>query len=359
VSPARDALAVLVTGEIAAGAMPGAAWWVGDGSATVSQGAAGHAAVEPHVDRVREDTPFDLASLTKPLATALLAAMLESERRIDLAAPLGSVFPVLRTSPFGSASLRDAATHRAGLPAWKPLYLAGATQDAYLAAIASCDPVAPAAIVYSDLGYVLLGFALERFGGAALDRLFEERVAGPLGLRRCGFAGRGGRFADAAATERGNLYERRLAGAAGASHHFRVDVIRGEVHDGNAWALGGIAGHAGLFGSAADVAAIACAMLEPRRLGLPPGALAPMFQTAPAVGGSRTFGFLAAAAAESVRGILADRAVGHFGFTGTSIWIDASGPRVYVFLTNRVHPVVPATEFTSTRRAFHTTAAKL
>jgi serine-type D-Ala-D-Ala carboxypeptidase len=358
VTVAPDPLTAFVSGEIAAGAMPGASWWVGDTARCFARGAAGHAAVEPRVDPVREETPFDLASLTKPLVTALLAIMLEHERRIDLDAPLGALFPPLRISHFATATLRDAAAHRAGLPAWRPLYLAGSTQEAYLDAIAASEPVAAGATVYSDLGYLLLGFAVERFGGADLERLFQDRVAAPLALRRCGFAGGGRRFADAAATERGNAYERRLAGPAGAAYRFRDAVIRGEVHDGNAWALGGVAGHAGLFATATDVAAIACAILDPERVGLPAGSLAAMFRSATADAG-RTFGMLMASESESVRGVLPDDAVGHFGFTGTSVWIDPAGRRVYVLLTNRVHPVVPAQEFTSTRRAFHAVASAL
>lgn len=358
-TPSRDPLAAFVRGEIDAHAMPGAAWWVGDRSGAVSHGAAGHAAIEPHVELADEQTPFDLASLTKPLATALLAALLDAEGRLDLDAPLGSVFPELRTSPFGGATLREAAAHRAGFQAWKPLYLTGATPAAYVAAIAASEPVAPRGTVYSDLGYLLLGFAVERAAAKALDRAFDERIARPLSLTHCGFAGRGDRFADAAATERGNDYERRVAGPAGAAYRFRDDVIRGEVHDGNAWALGGVAGHAGLFATAADVAAVALAILEPRKLALPDGALDAMLRPAAVGPGSRTVGFLTAADAESVRGILPDRAVGHFGFTGTSVWIDPTRGRVYVLLTNRVHPAVPAAEFTATRRGFHALAAAL
>jgi CubicO group peptidase (beta-lactamase class C family) len=212
--------------------------------------------------------------------------------------------------------------------------------------------------LYSDLGYLLLGFAVERAGGAALDRLFEERVARPLGLSRCGFPGRSDRFRDAAATERGNEYERSLASAGADDARFRRDLIRGTVHDGNAWGLGGVAGHAGLFGTASDVARIALAILEPPRLGRPRGIFEAML--VPATGdGGRTFGLLTAAGTESVKGVLADDAVGHFGFTGTSLWIEPRVARVYVLLTNRVHPVVPTADFVPTRRAFHVAAASL
>jgi len=357
---AGDPLRAFLAAEIQRGAMPGAAWWVGDARGAIAVGVTGHAAIEPDLVPLRKDVPFDLASLTKPLATALLATILDRDEKLSLETPIGAVFPELRKSPFGGATLRDAATHRAGLPAWVALYLTGTTRDAYVAAIASCERQGTAGeTLYSDLGYILLGFALEIAAGAPLDRLFAERIARPLGLGRCGFAGRSGSFADAAAAECGNAYERTLAGPSAHDDRFRADIPRGQVHDGNAWGLGGIAGHAGLFGTAEDVAAIALAILDPCRIGLDAGALDPMLRPVVEGPGTRTVGFVRAEDAESVRGILPDDAVGHWGFTGTSLWIDATRPRVYVLLTNRVHPRVPQEPFKATRRGFHRLAAGL
>lgn len=352
-----DTVRALLAERIEAGATPSAQWWVGRLDEPVSRGTLGRAAVEPEPEPAGDGTVYDLASLTKPLVTALLAILLERERKLSLGTSLGSVFSELRGGPYADASLRDAALHRARFPAWAALYLSGATREDYVRAIAAAAPAAePGATLYSDLGYLLLGFAVERAGGAALDRLFEERVARPLGLARCGFPGRSARFAEAAATERGNGYERRLAGDGADPERFRTGVIRGAVHDGNAWGLGGVAGHAGLFGTAADVARIASALLEPRRLGRPRGSFDPMFE-APAEGGERTVGFLRATGATSVREVLPAAAVGHFGFTGTSLWIDRAAARIYVLLTNRVHPEVPPADFAATRREFHRAAS--
>ena len=355
-----DPLSALVAAEIERGATPGAAWWVGDANGPVASGGWGHAAVEPAPDPLRPDTPFDLASLTKPLATAVLATILDREGRLSLDATLGAVFPDLAGSEFARATLREAAAHRAGFPPWIPLGMSGTTREAYVARIATCERHAqPGETVYSDLGYILLGFAVEDAAAVPLDALFARRIAAPLGLSRCGFPGRGAAFADAAATERGGYYERELAGAAARPDRFRAAIRRGEVHDGNCWALGGVAGHAGLFAPAAEVAACALALLEPQRVGLPGGALDAMFRPVADSPAARTIGFSRASDAASVSGHLPDDAVGHSGFTGTSLWIDASRPRVYVLLTNRVHPTVPAQPFTATRRAFHALAAEL
>jgi CubicO group peptidase (beta-lactamase class C family) len=340
--------------------MPGASWWIGNDDQLLAEGFIGCAALHPQPSPVKDDTPFDLASLTKPLATALLAVMLDRDGRLGLDTPLGTVFPRLSGSPFARATLADAAAHRAGFPAWRPLYLVGTNREAYVDAIARCEPGGPpGATLYSDLGYILLGFAVEDATGVGLDRLFDDLVAHPLGLTRCGFAGRSGRFGDAAATENDRTYERTLAGSQAPERPFGGAIARGVVHDGNAWGLGGVAGHAGLFGTPADVAAIAGSILDPARLGLAEHALDVMLRAAGTGEGSRTIGFLRAGDADSVRGILPDDAVGHSGFTGTSVWIDATTPRVYVLLTNRVHPRVPPEPFTATRRGFHVAASAL
>lgn len=353
---ADDPVAGRVAEAIGGGRTAGAAWWVGDLRGAVSSGCRGHAVLEPFVAPLDETTPFDLASLTKPLCTALLAALLERSGALSLGEPAVRFLPELARTPFEGASLVALGRHAAGLPAWAPLFLEGNDRDAYARAVAAREPAGPPGeTLYSDLGYVLLGVALERATSRPLDDLFDAMLARPLGLEATGFAGRGVRFADAAATEIGNGYERRLAGSAAAGFAFREGLIRGEVHDCNAWGVGGVAGHAGLFGTAGEVASLARAVIEPGRLGLPADGLR-LLVTAEPQEGARTFGFQRACDAPSVRGTLPDEAIGHFGFTGTSVWIVPSTGRVFVLLANRVHPRVPDVDFGDVRRAFHSAA---
>ena len=196
-----------------------------------------------------------------------------------------------------------------------------------------------------------------RVTGLGLDRLFRERVAGPLGLSRTGFSSGARRFSDAAATERDNSYERSLAGERGRHFAWRDEIPRGEVHDANAHALGGVAAHAGLFGTASEVARIARELLRPGVLALDQDARRRLLQVVPPSRG-RTVGMVVAAHARSARGILADDAPGHTGFTGTSLWLEPTVDRHYVLLTNRVHPRVPRREFQRLRRGFHRLALR-
>jgi CubicO group peptidase (beta-lactamase class C family) len=340
------------------GVTPGGTWWI-EGPGVLSHGAAGRAALEPAPEPADETVRYDLASLTKPLCTALLAALLEQDGRLSLDAPVAELVDQLDGSPYASASLLDLGSHRARLPAWRPLYLTAASLEGGLRAIASTPPVeTEEAGVYSDLGYIVLGAVLQRISGASLEHLFRERIAGPLGLSNLGFVAGASRLTAAAPTERGNAFERGLAGDEGGGFPWRTGVIRGEVHDVNAHALGGVAGHAGLFGTVRDVATVAREILNPQVLDLRAQARERLLLPSHP-GADRTFGFVLARASEAARGVLPDDAPGHTGFTGTSLWLDPERNAFYVLLTNRVHPRVASDPFQPERLAFHRLARGL
>ncbi len=344
--------------RVAEGWMPGAAWCVERGEVTLSRGAVGTVG-GAGTDSVGPTTPFDLASLTKPLVTAPLLMLMAQEGRLDLDAPIRSVLPELAGAGIASRSLLELATHTAGLAAWRPLYLRGGGLPGYLAQIVEQpEAVEPGRTLYSDLGYIVLGAVLERCSGRGLEQLFRERIARPAGLTRLDFPGPDDRFPDAAPTETGNHYERALAGQAGASFAWRERIPRGEVHDANAHGLGGIAGHAGLFGTVDQIVRLCREFTRESPLSLGESARARLMQVAPSTAG-RTVGWVAASHASAARGILPGDAPGHTGFTGTSIWLEPGSDRRYVLLTHRVHPRVPRRDFGRLRRAFHRLARRL
>jgi len=345
-------------GRVADGWMPGAAWWVERGGSVIDHGAIGDATLLPQPEPLSENTPFDLASLTKPLATALLSALAEQDGLLDLERPVGDLLSELEGSPWRSTSLFALGTHTSGLPAWKPLCLEADSIEGYVRAIGRTPPAVEAGrTLYSDLGYILLGAATERACGATLDALFARRIAQPLGLGRAGYARAPTIVIDAAATEEGNAHERELAGPAGAGGTWRSELIRGQVHDSNANGLGGVAGHAGLFATVEEVASIGRELLRPQRLELGDSAHVKLLRISPSSPG-RTFGFQAARDCFATSGILPDDAPGHTGFTGTSLWLDPAHDRQFVLLTNRVHPRVSTRNFQRVRRGFHRLAAR-
>jgi CubicO group peptidase (beta-lactamase class C family) len=354
------------------GDWPGCAWGVGPpGQEPDWQGVCGRLALRPEEEPLPADRPplYDLASLTKPLVTATVAARLSDLGRIDLDAPLEALLPEFAGYAGRTPSLVSLLAHDAGLPAWWPLYrtAADATPESVTATIAGLTPAGRAGEGgprYSDLGAILAAMACERATGERLDTLFARLVRAPLGLdpRDCTFGPiPAAELACVAPTETGRGREAELAGAPGPGEEFvpgPAVPLRGVVHDGNAAFLGGVAGHAGLFGTATAVFRLASACL---------GAL-PLFSAravnrflTPRVinaGDAYTLGFQSAAAPKAPAGsAFGLHAIGHVGFTGASVFIDPRRPLIAVLLTNAVHPEWRDLPIRSWRIAFHDLAA--
>jgi len=305
---------------------------------------------------------WDLASLTKPLATATLL-LLACRDGLDLDAPIGGLLPELAGSPWHDVSFARCATHTAGLPAWEPLYASGGlSRESYLEALAQVPPAAPAgtAVIYSCLGFIALGLALERAGGADLATLFGELVAAPLGIgAELVFAPP--RAASVAAGARSPLTEQRLLAERGLTCAPPPPLPAAHsCDDGNARGLGGCAGNAGLFGTAAAVATLAGEYL-------PGGGELITREEAeratrcltPGLGQARGLGWqLGATPGASAGPALSAAAFGHTGFTGTSVWADPETGGVYVLLGNRLHPGSRAPDLHPLRRRFHALAAQ-
>ena len=290
------------------------------------------------------DTLFDLASVTKPV-TALALARLERAGRIRRAELLGDVLPSLAGTRSGRVPLDLLAAHRAGLDGHRPLYaplVEGGAVDAAASLVVAADarregcegdpPPEGFAPVYSDLGYLLLGAAIATRAGTDLDAVLAREVSAPLGL--CIASARQHRVVDPP-------FEEQVAPTEIVA--WRGGMIRGAVHDENAWALArdGAAGHAGLFGDAGSVVDLGIAVLDVlagrRPSFLDAADLAPLVRDRP--GGSLLAGFDRRSGPTPLSGSrFGARTFGHLGFTGVSLWIDPDAELVGVLLTNRVHP---------------------
>jgi CubicO group peptidase (beta-lactamase class C family) len=215
---------------------------------------------------MRTTTLFDLASVTKVMATTFAVMLLVDRGRIDVEAPVHRYLPEFRGQHLDSITVRHLLTHSSGLAQWQPMYYHASTASGTYAAIRRM-PLGwgvGAERRYSDLGFMLLGYLVERVTGRPIDAFVEEELYRPLGLRSTVFDPRRRGVADIAATERGNGYERQMVydtafgydydGDPRAWNGWRDHVLVGEVNDGNAWhAHGGVAGHAGLFSTARDL----------------------------------------------------------------------------------------------------------
>jgi CubicO group peptidase (beta-lactamase class C family) len=334
----------LLAAEIEQGSFPGAVALLADADSVTETAAAGHAVVDPERIPAAVDTVFDLASLTKPLVCgALVAAALPA---LDLASPPGRYLPEWKATRYDGIRLESLLTHTSGLPAWYPVYARGEGAAAYRRTLGSIEPESKPGerVTYSDLNFLVLGDVLETYFSAPLDASFESLVAKP--------AGSAARFlpeptAPAAATERGDATERRMTAALGISYpRFRTGVVRGEVHDGNAYRRGGVAGNAGLFGTAYDVWGLARGWLDSSRSDL-------IRDRTPDLPEARGLAWQGRRGAGSSIPEMPERAFGHTGFTGTSVWIDPEAGRIFVLLTNRIHPEAREVDFNAVRRRLH------
>jgi CubicO group peptidase (beta-lactamase class C family) len=205
------------------------------------------------------------------------------------------------------------------------------------------------------------GEMVARAAGTSLDAIFREAIARPCGAA-VGFRPEAESAARAAATENGQEFERELAGAEGQGYRgFREGRIRGEVHDHHAWIAGGVLGSAGLFADAAALDALARELLEPRALRIPGDARERLTGRREDVRGEpRSEGFILNLGGDSSGGPSLERgAFGHTGFTGTSLWIEPGRGRLYILLTNRIHPRVRHVDMLAFRQGFHRVAAAL
>jgi CubicO group peptidase (beta-lactamase class C family) len=348
--------------RVAAGDFPSAVFVARDRGRETAAVAVGDAVVLPERIPATLDTVYDLASLTKTLATTLLVCLEAEAGRLSMDAPVAAYLSEFDRDDKRAITLRHLLTHTSGLPKWVPLYVAARDRAHVAETIASLplDNATGTRVVYSDPNFLALGIVLERLTGRRLDELFAERVAAPLGLRRTGYLPDPARLREIAASETGNLYERRMAGADAAGYAgWRDEVVWGEVHDGNAHFLGGVAGHAGLFGTAREVARVAEQFL-PGGLLLGRDETYAAFTTnaTPGLDEHRSIGWMLASTPESSAGpALAPDAFGHTGFTGTSVWVDPRASRVFVLLTNRTHPVYRSPSMNAIRRRAHELAA--
>lgn len=345
---AGNLLDTAVSGEVA----PGGVLLVARRGAVVLEHAAGRLTYEDGAPAVTPSTIYDLASLTKVIATTTLMMRRVESGALDLDATAAAYLPELEGRPVGDATVRDLLAHSSGLPCCSELFRElgeGLDRDEararYLEHIAATelDVGSRERSIYSDLGVLLLGEILERESGNSLMELVRDEILDPLGLADTGYLPADSLRERIAPTE---------------FDSWRGRLPHGEVHDENTHALGGIAPHAGLFGAARDVAAFAQAMLnggaygERRIAGADTVALfTRRAELAP--GSSRALGWDTPSDPSSAGRYFSARSFGHTGFTGTSLWIDPELELIVVLLTNRVHPTRENIAIRGLRPAIH------
>jgi len=277
-----------------------------------------------------EDTVYDMASVSKLFTSVVLMQQVEAGR-VDLDAPVAAYVPAFAANGKDQVTVRQLLTHQGGLPAWLPLHSAYPDRESRLEAALGVAPVAAPgeAYRYSDLGMIAVGVVAERVSGRSLDQLVADGITGPLGMVDTGYNPTGSQFDRAAATE------------------FQVSpprgLVRGQVHDENAWSLGGVAGHAGVFSTADDMSVLAQTMLNGGAYAgariLSSASVEAMItdENAAFPGQDHGLGF-ELDQRWYMGGLSGPRTAGHTGYTGTSLVIDHTSRSFVLLLSNRVHP---------------------
>jgi CubicO group peptidase (beta-lactamase class C family) len=321
----------------------------------------GLTALAPEGVPVQDRSVFDIASVSKGVATATLAALLVEQGKLDWEMPVadklpGYLFPEIR--------LRHLLTHTAGFPAWEPLWQR--MRDQFGGSSVAHRPIAErqkvmrewvlairpevgvdVRVLYSDIGFLTLGFLLEEVTRLPLDQAVERLIWKKVGCvdsfyRRVDRLPPAARMPEVVATE---------------ICPWRGGTLQGQVHDDNTWVMGGYAGHAGVFSSVPDLLLYSRAFLQ----GLLSPSVAEMFWTRASVpvGCTRTYGWDTPSGEQSTVGPgFSSRTFGHLGFTGTSLWIDPEQRLAITLLTNRVHPTRENPKIQEFRKAFHRALAK-
>lgn len=359
--------------RIDAGDFPSAVYLVAEKGEIVLQDALGFAVVEPERIEAKIDTIYDLASLTKVLVTGLLVAKLIEDGSLSIGERIATFLPQYEQCAENNVTIGQLASHSSRFKSWVPLYLSSKNLLHVIDTIAQQDLLeAHSEVVYSDLNFIVLGQIIQKISGFRVDIAISEMFEDDLRLRHTTFnpltqpnSGCLISRIDLAASEKGNEFEKQTCiehgyiispPNAGGSDPFRSDVIWGEVHDGNAYFMGGVAGHAGLFSTAEETFKMAQQFLPNYTTLLKPETCE-LFRTnyTKGMNEDRSFAFQLASTKDSTAGAkMSPESFGHNGFTGTSLWIDPVKERIFILLTNRTHNhPLPFVNINSVRRKFH------
>ena len=329
-----------MTAGVEESVFPGAVLLVGLGEEVLLHRAFGYASLVPEKQPLQKKTIFDLASLTKPLATTLGIMDQIEKGRLSLDRPLDSKGKGFLGPEKSGITLRHLLAHSAGFQAYRPYYLdldleTGDKKKTLREWVKKDRLLYPpgSQALYSDLGFILLEWIFEESAGEALDT-WAKNIYASLGLTHLGF-----RPIKPAGVIDPEIY------AATEDCPWRKKILRGEVHDENAYAVGGVSGQAGLFGTAAEIflllRALKRAYDHPEKSNPFDGRLMRLFwerQKQPA-GTTRALGFdTPSKTGSSAGGFFSPESVGHLGFTGTSFWLDLERDLTVILLTNRIHP---------------------
>lgn len=333
---------------------PGISALVGRGDKIVFHRWYGFRSLVPEKIPLQADTIYDTASLTKPLITSFLAVYLIEKKVLALNTEVKKIFPDFHHS----INILQLLTHMSGLPAWYPFFLYDASYLDQIKTI-QLESKPGQRVNYSCPGYILLYHIIKKVSGFDFPELATRVILEKTGLNDSFFRVPDEMKSRTAPTEKGNLAEKKMARkshrAASRKFNWRGDIILGETHDANSHYLGGTAGNSGLFSTVTDLFRISQEFYPETATILKPESIRLFWNNfTPGERSHRSLGFkLNTSVVTSGGGSLSPAAIGHTGFTGTSIWLDPESRATFILLTNRIHPAVRNINFNRSRRKLH------
>lgn len=323
-----EAIDDIVNEGLERGRMPGCVVMVGYRANIVFHKAFGHRQLVPDKQPMETSTVFDMASLTKPIATATSVMILVERGKVVLDEPVSMYLPEFGANGKEGITVQQLLTHTGGLiPDNSIKDYANGPDEAWKKICSLNTYVDPGTkFVYTDVGFIVLAELVKRISGHDVHEFSQQNIFAPLNMRETGY-----------------LPSQDLRERAAVTQERNGIPMRGEVHDPRAFALNGVAGHAGLFSTSADLARYAQMMINGGTLGetrvLSPQTVALMTKPVEVSSGLRTLGWDMKSPYSSNRGdLFSKQAFGHGGFTGTAMWIDPKSDLFVIFLSNRVHP---------------------
>ena len=348
--------------EVEKGIFPGYVYLVANNKKIIESGYGGYRSLIPVKRRMQKNTIFDLASLTKPLVTASVVLKLSEANLINLNCAIETYIPELGKTEKGCIKIHDLLVHSSGLMGWYPLFInAHSLKDA--AGIIYDMPLRNypgTKVEYSCIGYILLTWIVTRITGENIIELYEKMIRSRLKLASVFFHSCKKRRTQIAATEYGSQYEKTLSENMNLTFdRWRTYVMQGEVHDSNCYFLGGASGNSGMFCDVFDLYESALKYLEGTDLFFPESLALFYKNETPFDAEHRTIGWQLATSSNCGGRSLSPQAIGHSGFTGTSLWIEPDKKNVYILLTNRIHPHVTDIVMNEIRDKFHRLSLQL
>ncbi len=320
----------------------GCVCWVGNSREVFFNEAFGYAQIKPRKTKIDKDTLFDLVSITKPMCTALSIILLYEKKKIRLSDKVKRFLPEFKRNINGEKTVKQLLTHTSGIPAWYPIYLFDEKERMKFLAKANTGK---RGVIYSCLGYIILGKIIEAVSGKSLDKYCNKTIFKKIGLKNTLFGPV--KRKNVAATEFGNSYEKKMASAYGDVSHikWRDYVIKGEVHDGNSfYGFKGVSGNAGLFSNVRDLVKL----IRQYCLGeiVKPPAVKLMTKDYTGNPEKRGLGWVI----DPYPRYLSHATFYHTGFTGTMLLVDPVSDIIIILLTNAVHPAVKVSTMPPIRR---------